>query len=246
MDSDILITDLDAVRRQCRATLSRIQSEYARRAPAGSDQVTPAQLGTALEMFFGLAERADSPAGSAPLAGEETTRIGDYGMQVLADLIAWAGQLELTEDRLALLSAAPALGDWISRHGGELQAPEPIVDALALAANRTSDPASLSELVRFTTRMLNAFSRALKSDLENTNPGRPWRVLHLNRAIAATRTHDLALMAQIFDELVQALPQDAPRFFAEGMSEMDRLNYPAPVRAVMERYYRQFALRKMH
>lgn len=197
-------------------------------------------------MFFGLAERADADAGSTALTGEDAAHIGDYGMQVFADLMAWAGQLGLTDAHRALITAAPVLGDWITRHGGVIRSPEPVVDALALAANSTRDPLELTELVEFMSRMLTAFSRALQSDLENTNPGRPWRVLHLNRAIAATRSHDLALMTRIFDEFVQVLPQDAPRFFSEGANEMDRLNYPAPVRAVIERYYREWSLRKMH
>jgi hypothetical protein len=57
--------------------------------------------------------------------------------------------------------------------------------------------------------------------------------------IVATRTHDLETMKQAFDEFLIYLPQEAPGFFAEGMKEMDALDYPPHVRRVMEFYFNQ-------
>jgi hypothetical protein len=74
-------------------------------------------------------------------------------------------------------------------------------------------------------------------DVGRTEPQRPWRVLLLNRAIVATRSHRPALMEVAFDDVVEHLPQEAARFFEEGMAQMDALDYPPQVRAVMERYY---------
>jgi hypothetical protein len=47
----VILTDLETARRRCRAALAHVQAAYAARAPARSDQVSPAQLGEALEMF---------------------------------------------------------------------------------------------------------------------------------------------------------------------------------------------------
>jgi hypothetical protein len=47
-------------------------------------------------------------------------------------------------------------------------------------------------------------------------------------------------MEQAFAVLTEKLPEDAPRFFTEGMQQMDALNYPAHVRKVMEKYHRQW------
>ena len=53
----------------------------------------------------------------------------------------------------------------------------------------------------------------------------------------ATRSQDLELMRAIFPELIQAIPLDAPGFFKEGMSEMVRLDYPEPVRDLMQEFF---------
>ena len=62
----------------------------------------------------------------------------------------------------------------------------------------------------------------------------------MNRAIVATRTLDPGLMESAFDTLVTELPEDAPRFFAEGMGQLDIVGYPPRVREVMTRYYVRF------
>ncbi len=87
----------------------------------------------------------------------------------------------------------------------------------------------------------------IQQDLEKTNPGRPWRVLHLNRAIVATRTHQPDVMDEAFALLTQHLPEDAADFFTQGMEQMELLNYPPHVREVMDRYYRKWSVhRSLH
>ena len=49
------------------------------------------------------------------------------------------------------------------------------------------------------------------------------------------------------EPLTRHLPEDAARFFTEGMQQMDALNYPAHVREVMQKYHRQWTLdRALH
>ena len=71
------------------------------------------------------------------------------------------------------------------------------------------------------------------------NQMRPWRLLHINRGIVATRTYDVDIMKKAFDELLIYLPDEAPEFFIEGMREMDALDYPTHVRELMEFYHQQ-------
>ena len=125
----------------------------------------------------------------------------------------------------------------MARHGAEIAVLEPIVDALAALANRLSDPADLAKLYGLMGEIVNAVSPAVAQDPDRNAPERPWRVLLLNRAIVATRSHRPTLMEPAFDAVVEHLPEDAARFFEEGMAQMDALDYPPQVRAVMERYY---------
>jgi hypothetical protein len=54
-------------------------------------------------------------------------------------------------------------------------------------------------------------------------------------------------MEAAFALLTTNLPEDATRFFSEGMEQMDALDYPAHVRAVMEKYHSQWpANRSLH
>ncbi len=93
---------------------------------------------------------------------------------------------------------------------------------------------------------IGASSKVLKSDLEQTNPGRPWRILHVNYGITATRSHNTELMRQAFDKFISVFPQDTSQFFAQGMQEMERLGYPQHVRAVMQEYHDHWTKQAMH
>ena len=44
-------------------------------------------------------------------------------------------------------------------------------------------------------------------------------------------------MEPAFNAIVEPLPNDAERFFAEGMEQMAIIDYPEHVRTVVRRYY---------
>ncbi len=73
-------------------------------------------------------------------------------------------------------------------------------------------------------------------DHDTGNKQRPWGLLHINRSIVATRSHDPEIMKAAFDELLVYLPHEANGFFAEDMKEMVALDYPAHIRKLMEFY----------
>jgi hypothetical protein len=63
--------------------------------------------------------------------------------------------------------------------------------------------------------------------------------------LVAPRSHDIQLMREAFETLINNLPEDATGFFQQGMSEMDRLNYPDHVRVVMQEYTDQYLVNKV-
>lgn len=236
----------EAMQRFQRAAAQIVQSFEARRPPK-SDQVTPVQLREALEQFLAIVRRLDQEEGeTGPIYKEDVSQLGDYGLSLLLDMMTWATQLGLQEPRKELEAVALAAADWIVRHEGEIRTLDPVVNAFAGLANRTRDTATLEALAAFMGQVIRQVSAFIKQDLEKNNPGRPWRLLHLNRGIVATRSHNPALMEEVFEELVRSLPEEAPGFFAEGMQQMEALHYPPPVRAVMSRYFDRWTRPRMH
>lgn len=243
----VLPTKLSEARARHQQVSAEIVTNYQSRAPLATDQVTPSQLAEAIEQFFTVATRLDRERGEAgAILEDDVSQIGDYGLQLLTDLSNWAHQLALDSARHEIALVSLGAADWVIRHQGEIRAPELVVDALAELANTTQDPETLRQLEQFMTATLQALSAFIQQDLEKTNPGRPWRVLHVNRAIVATRILDPNTMSRVFDEFVQALPEEAPRFFEEGMVQMNKLDYPQRVRDVMETYYDAWCGRTMH
>lgn len=163
--------------------------------------------------------------------------LGDYGIRVLSDLIAWVRYFHLAEAQSKLQGSVFALAAWVVRHGGELSHLEPVVDAAAHVANNIKAPGELERTFLAVSDIMEAVSPTLSEDIDRSNPGRPWRLLLLNRAIVATRSHQPALMEQAFKTLTELLPEDAADFFNEGMEQMDALGYPIQVREVMQKYY---------
>lgn len=230
-----------------KSAATQILSAYARRKPSASNQVTPPQLIEALEQFLTVVSDLDREEGeTGPILKDDVNQLGDYGLSLLADLGAWAQQLELEDAYLGIGKTSLATADWIIRHQGRIRSPEPIVNALADTANRMTDAGDLERMTRFMGEVIHACDNFIQQDMEKTNPGRPWRLLHLNRGIVATRSHNPTLMAEVFEELVVTLPEEAPSFFEQGMQQMDALNYPAPVREVVARYHSTWSRPTIH
>jgi len=78
--------------------------------------------------------------------------------------------------------------------------------------------------------------------MSNSDPQRPWRVLLLNYAIVATRTHQLSIIDSVYQFFVEHLPEDASQFFTEAMSQMETQNYPVEVKQVVEKFYQQYTI----
>lgn len=219
--------------------------------PADTDS-GPAMLREAFGQLLDVMRRveADRAAGAEAAAGGSAgniTELGEYALQLHASLAGHAGQAGGEDTRTATALLAVELALWIAGHGGQLDTLEPVVDGLAMIANSSRDPADLEALSQVMGRITQAVAPVIREDIEKINPGRPWRILLLNRSIVATRSHNTRVMEEAFAELTRHLPEDAARFFTEGMEQMDALNYPAHVREVMQKYHRQWTLdRALH
>lgn len=205
-------------------------------------------LAQAFDQLFDVLARAESDLRSGGNTDSaDVTRLGEYALQLTDSLgtrITQGGRQDM-RDILATLHINLAL--WIARHGGVIDTLDPVVDALALVANNSTEPQTLADLGTLIGTIISAVSPVISQDLEKINPGRPWRVLLLNQSIVATRSHDTALMEEAFAVLTENLPEDAGPFFTEGMQQMEALDYPKHVREVMTRFHRQWNVdRSLH
>jgi hypothetical protein len=199
----------------------------------------PEVIAAGIDHLLARVQRLDDPVGhdGAPPTATELGDLATFGLGLYAELAALARRLGLERDALAIEGLTVPFSVLLARRGAELSSLETVVDALAALANTLSDPGDLAQLFALMGEIVNAVSPAIAQDPDRSSRRRPWRVLLLNRAIVATRSHRPTLMATAFDAVVDHLPEDAARFFEEGMAQMDALDYPPHVRAVMERYY---------
>ena len=173
------------------------------------------------------------------------SRIPIWNLSLFVELLKWSHAISqfvrtgFAGDLVGVLKQSDdATRRRIARQGGLIDTLEPVVDAVAMAANNTREPQALEGLSEVIRQIIDAVPAVISQDLETISPGRPWRVLLLNHCIVATRSHNTDLMETAFAVLTGNLPADALRFFSEGMQQMDALDYPDPVRKVIEKYHR--------
>lgn len=177
-----------------------------------------------------------------PLDNHELHTLGEYGVQLLSEIADWARHLHRTAQAEALEQLSLPLALWVARRGGELTALEPVVNCLAQLANHLQTPNELARLYGLIDEVLEAVNPAISQRYEHSHEaGNPWRLLLLNRAIVATRSHIPRLMEPAFDTVVELLPADSERFFAEAMEQMEIIDYPEHVRELVKSYYMRHA-----
>lgn len=206
------------------------------------------ELAQALEQLVDVMSRIESDTrASGDTRSGDISEIGEYALRLQETLAGMAEKLGLADQKQALADLTMNLGLWIAGHDGRIDTLEPVVDALALTANTMQEPLQLEQLSHVIKQIIEAVSDAISQDLEKMNPGRPWRVLLLNHGIVATRSLNTDLMEAAFTLLTSRLPEDATRFFSEGMQQMDALDYPPGVRKIMEKYHNEWPVnRSLH
>lgn len=201
-----------------------------------AEQNAPQQLRDAMAQLVDLLARLGGASGTAPDHPGELTTYGDYGLHLLDQLADAASQADRADLRASIERLNLPFALWIIRNGGEVRQLGGIVNALAFFAGQTHQPSSMADLYACCCELIEAASAAYDK-AGATSPAEPWRLLLLNRAIVATRTHNPELMEPAYDAIVEQLPTDAERFFTEGMEQMAIVDYPEHVREVVRRYY---------
>jgi hypothetical protein len=203
-----------------------------------TEGLDPDGLCVGLQRVLAALREADPAAAGQPVAAAapDLGSLGDRGMDLIGRLTALAGRLRLPQHARQVESLALPLAVWIARRGGELGYLAPVANAAAALANSLREPAELAALYGLLTEVVDAVSPKVAQDSDAADATRPWRVLLLNRAIVATRSHRPDLIDPAFAAVVEALPGDAPEFFREAMGQMDALNYPPHVRAMVQHY----------
>jgi hypothetical protein len=207
---------------------------------SAQDSVPPEVMCDALSQLLGVlrehedavnARNADDRLGDAQL-----TEMIEYGIRLFSEAGRRAQRLNLPDTARDCDFLILSLVLWGARHGAEITRLEPVVNSLAALAAQSRDPQAMTRLLLTMNQVVEAVSPSvIQSD--DTDKSGPWRILLLNRAIVATRTHQPKLMEPTFDAIVEWIPEEASHFFTEGMGQMDIIGYPAKVRELMQSYY---------
>ncbi|MBC8023583.1 MAG: hypothetical protein H7Y14_10715 [Burkholderiales bacterium] len=107
---------------------------------------------------------------------------------------------------------------WAIRHDVPIEAPEPVVNALAERSNTAASKQQLAAVIAIMEAVIDNVRPRLGPDLERSNPERAWRILHANLAITAIRTEEPPLMDAAFDALDAALPDERDSFYGEALA----------------------------
>lgn len=235
------ITDLpniQSLRRQFDGAMSCLLNSF--QSDTNDDRVSPSALADSMQHFFNILDTIDRQRDGtgAGIDQSEVTDIANHGLRLLNELCVWAGDLACEESYYQLEQLSLPIAYWAARYGLTLTELEIITNAISHIANNTQDTRYLSRLAELIEQIIESIASEIKRDADKSNPARPWRVLNLNHGIIATRSLDPKRMEAVFEQLIYRLPDDAAGFFAEGMEQMDIIDYPDHVRSVMQTYYR--------
>lgn len=236
--------DLSYLRERFSDLATQVQEVWETSGRASGDMDMPVMLREAMSQLIDILNHIQDEDPVSESA--EINTLCNYGLHLLEELSQMAVGLEqpALAEEIEQLSLPCAL--WFARHGGEIRQLAPVVNAVACFANQLSHPQAMSSLYSHCCELIEATSPACE-DAAVGDPADPWRLLLLNRAIVATRSHNPELMEPAFDAIVECLPQDALRFFTEGMEQIAIIDYPAQVREVVQRYFAAFASpRRLH
>ena len=206
----------------------------------GSEEPSPPLIRKAVTQLLDVLNQNDTDkyqAANSSLRQEEIDELGEYGLTLLQEMSTFATDLGLHEVAENMEDLSFPFAIWLARKNSEIKNLEPVVNALARKANQIKEPIHLKQLFNYTNEIIDNINPLISQDLEKTDPLRPWRLLILNRAIIAMRSQDMELMTIAFDSLVECLPEDAARFFEEGIEQIHMIDYPEQVKQLMQHYF---------
>jgi hypothetical protein len=209
------------------------------------DEVSgPVPLASALSDFFQLAAGLEHE--DRRLDVEVATELGHYALDLLDRLSFQLRQLDIHDQADNLARVYVSLAVWFARRNAVLENLDGTAEGFANLVNAETEQHVLATLTRLMNEVVEAASDDLTLDQDRSNPWRPWRVLNLNSAVAATRSLDADLMRNIFEKLGRRLPYDMPGFFADGKRQLDAQQVPEDVRDVMSTYAEKWPAKALH
>ena len=219
------------------ARFRELASEVANAWRGGGRDLSPADVVAAMqEVGNGLADAADGASAA------DLSTLSDRALLLLGEISEMADASGLPDIARELELLGLPLVLWQTRHGVRIRILEPVVNALAAQANRVREPGDLERLYGEMREITAATSPQVTDAPDSTASGHPWRLLLLNKAIVATRSHQPRLIEEAYDDLVARFPAGATAaFLEEAMGQMDAIGYPATVSEVVNRYYQQCA-----
>ncbi len=192
-------------------------------------------LGDALRQLLDMLDLLQDSAPGAHAANDLNT-LGEYGLHLLDDLNRLSANAALPEFSTEFEQLCLPLGLWLARNGGEIHFLAPIVNAVASLTNSHREPDPMIHLFGACTELMDAVSPSLE-DTVGDDPQHPWRLLILNRAVIATRSHNPDLIRHAFDTVIEALPGEVQGFLSEAMEQVAMTDYPEGVREMVRRYF---------
>jgi hypothetical protein len=239
-----LIFDFDGINDLALEVTKAIVDRNEQTGKIGSEDAGPLAVAAALADFFEIATALDQ--GAISLDVDELVEFADHGLDLLDRLAYQLLVLEVMEYRETMALIFASIGVWLARQGAMLENLEGIADGFGRITNGLNDQQELAEIFQLMEEVADAASEKLGRDEDTSNPYRPWRVLNLNAAIAATRSLDPQLMEQAFENLGRRLPQDIAGFLADGKRQMLMQDVPEDVRAVIGRYADRWPAARAH
>ncbi len=234
------------------AEAASMNAQFAAFAEAVLDNHPPTGLVesiNAVTAFLDAASLLDGAYGQdGALPVDDAAGAADEALRAVLDLQAQISRLAPAGRQPALSSSLDAIaigiGLWCMRHQLNILAPAPVVNALARRANEAASRQETAATYALMQGFVIHLAPTLKSDLERSNPERPWRMLNVNFAITAIRTGDAAMMRYAFDCLNTALPDERSGFYAEACAIATQPGFPVEIRSLIEQEQRQSI--KMH
>jgi hypothetical protein len=238
--------DLTYLQERFSALAAQVLEAWEASGHASEDVDMPIMLSDAMSQLIHLLNHIQDEQHDGKSEAAEINTLCGYGLHLVEELSQLAAGLDQRGLAAEIEQLSLPFALWFARHGGEIKLLAPVVNALAYFANQSSNPQAMAILYSQCCELIEATSPACEDSAAN-DPGHPWRLLLLNRAIVATRSHNPELMEPAFDAIVECLPQEALRFFSEGMEQMAVIDYPAHVREVVRRYFAAYASpRRLH
>jgi hypothetical protein len=192
-----------------------------------------------LEAFAQMADTLDDTEGlnkAVQLHGSADAVAGCLAEIARLELFAHSRKLGAQTSSLpaAIDRTAVAVAIWCMRHDVDLRAPAPVINALARLSNAAASTEERVAIFALMERLAAHLAPQLGADLEQSNPERPWRMLHLNLAITAIRTGDPTAIRHAFSLLNHALPLDRLGFYESAAQNARAKDFPSEVRALIE------------